>query len=662
MRSLLIIFLLLLCIVPNEAQKILVNQAGYLPEHHKYVYFTQPADSFYVVDSDNKNVEYKDAVQLGSLNDPATGLLLYYGDFSGLKREGNYRVITNNNDTSYTFSISFNAFKDLFTKSLKAFYFQRCGMELLYPYAGKYNRKACHTADGFLHSSTNLNGFKLATGGWHDAGDFGKYIVNAGITAGTLLLAYELFPSKFNYDNLNIPESGNSIPDILDEVRHELEWFLKMQDTDGGVFFKVTPQNFSGFVMPDQDKSMRYIYEKSTTATGDFAAVLARAARIYSSFDSTFASDCLQASKKAWEYLAANTSIVPPGGFKNPSGTDTGEYGDGNDSDERLWASAELFETTGEDVYHNYYLTHYNEAGLINSTMGWQNVRTLAQLTYLTGSQNKANASLKSNLKNSLINYCSNLVKTSNPDGFHLTIKPGEYYWGSNSQVLNNAVLLIIGYELSANESFYNTALDQLDYIMGCNVHNISFVTGVGTKYPMHPHHRPSAADGINEPVPGLLAGGPNQYLSDPVLQSKFTSSTPPALCYVDDQGSYASNEIAINWNAPLVFVSGYFNENKSTGINKETGQLPEKPELLQNYPNPFNPVTLINYQLSNDGYVTLKVYDVIGNEAKTLVDGYKHHGRYSVSFDADNFSSGVYFYRLKVNNFIETKKMVLLK
>ena len=150
------------------------------------------------------------------------------------------------------------------------------------PYAGVYYHSSCHPGDGFYHSSTGQSGFKLSTGGWHDAGDYGKYIVNAGITLGTSLLAYESFPSKFNQDDLNIPESGNSIPDLLDEVRYELEWYLKMQNSNGGVYFKLTKQQFESFIMPNNDSGMRYIYQLSSNATGDFVAVMARASRIFS--------------------------------------------------------------------------------------------------------------------------------------------------------------------------------------------------------------------------------------------------------------------------------------------------------------------------------------------------------------------------------------------
>ncbi len=374
---------------------------------------------------------------------------------------------------------------------------------------------------------------------------------------------------------------------------------------------------------------------------------------------------------EAWNYLQANPTIVPRGGFHNPSGTYTGEYGDGNDSDERLWAAAELFITTGDSIYGSYFSNHYQSFGLINSTMGWPYVAPLAQLDYLVSNQPKVDTTIKSNLKTGLFNYCTSLYNVSKKSGFNAAMSTGDYNWGSNSVPLNRAIIFIFGYQLSDNIDFYNAALDQFNYILGCNIKGISYITGIGTEYPMHPHHRPSASDGVAEPVPGLIVGGPDKGLDDAVLQSMYNTSTPPAFCYADDQGSYASNEIAINWNAPLVFVAGYFSGKKElTGIKEDVITIPNKIQVEQNYPNPFNPSTIIKYQIPvNNVFVQLKIFNVLGKEVKTLVNGIQAAGIHEVKFNASNLSSGIYFYSLKTTNgtgskgnYIITKKMVLIK
>ncbi len=647
--------------------QIYINQAGYLPALPKIFYTSVSADSFFVIQSSTGDIEYRDELNFSISSDPATGLTLFFGDFSSFENIGNYFILLSSGDSSNSFFISSTAFDDVYKKSLKGYYFQRCGTALLQPYAGVYHHTPCHPGDGFYHSSTGQSGYRLSTGGWHDAGDYGKYVVNSGITVGTLLLAYESFPEKFNQDNLNIPESGNGIPDILDEVRYELEWLMKMQNENGGVYFKVTKEQFESFIMPQNDSGIRYVYELSSCATGDYAAMMARAARLYNSIDTTFSNKCLNAATLAWSFLVSNPSIVPTGGFKNPTGTATGEYRDSNDSDERLWAAAELFETTGLAEYNNYVIANYTNGGIVSVAMSWNRVKNLGLLTYLKSLQPGASQSVKNQIKNSLVSYANTLLGRASTNGFGITINPGEYYWGSNSDVLNKALLLIYAYEQTNNIGYYQTALMQLNYILGTNAHNISFITGVGTNSVMHPHHRPSFADGVVNPVPGLLAGGPDQYLEDQVLQSHFSSSTPPALCYIDDVGSYASNEIAINWNAPLVFVSGYFNAVGTSAVDEQGSSIaPDKFELQQNYPNPFNPSTTIQYEIGNRQFVTLNVYDVLGNEITKLVDEFRNAGSYEVVFEPSTInhrtSSGIYFYRLQAGDYADTKKMVLLK
>ena len=664
---------LIITILPLSFLKadVFINQAGYLSNLTKIFYTESSADSFYVIDVSTGNVAFKDELFSSVSNDPATGLTLYGGEFSSLQTNGNYLIRLSDGDSSIVFTISNNVFEDPFKKALKGYYFQRCGTALLQTNAGVYFHSSCHPDDGIYHSSTGQSGFRLTTGGWHDAGDYGKYVVNAGISVGTLLLAYENFPDRFNKDDLNIPESGNGIPDLLDEVRYEIEWLLKMQNSNGGIYFKVTKEQFESFIMPQNDSGIRYIYTISSTATGNFAAIMAKAARLYQPFDPTFANQCLTSATLAWSFLVANPTIVPVGGFVNPSGTVTGGYGDTNDSDERLWAAAELFETTGLAEYNNYIIANYASVGTISGAMSWQNVKNLALITYLYSLQSTSSETIKNQIKNSLISYCNTLLSRAGTNGFGVAINSGEYYWGCNSDVLNKALLLINGYRQTDNLAYYETASMQLNYILGTNAHNLSFITGVGTNSVMHPHHRPSASDGVVNPVPGLLAGGPDQYLNDPVLQSHFNSSTPPALCYIDDVGSYASNEIAINWNAPLVYVLGFFNGEGLTAIDdRGFNSVPENFKLEQNYPNPFNPDTKISWQSSVGSWQSLTVYDMLGNEVSKLVNEYRSAGVYESDFIAEGLSSGIYFYTLKANNsidgsekfFVETKKMLLLK
>ncbi len=651
------------------SRAVALDQVGYPGISPKFVFSSLAADSFAIVRSPSGEKVFAGPMSLWQTSDPATGKTVYRGDFSAFRLPGKYRLVTSRGDSSSSFTISDSVYDPVFRAALKGFTLQRCGMSLLPSFAGAYQHPTCHPLDGVFHTSADTSGFHPATGGWHDAGDYGKYVVNAGISAGTLLLAYEMFPARFSSDDLGIPESGNGVPDILDEVRYELQWFLSMQRGDGGFWFKVTHAQFEGFVMPQNDTGSRYIYAVSSTATGDAVAVLARAARLFAPFDTAFSRSCLESATRGWQFLSANGSIVPSGGFRNPSGTATGEYGDGDDADERFWAAAELFETTGGSAYHDYFQGNLI-FGTQFSTMWWGYVRPLGLLTYLNSKQPAADPQIKNDLRLSLGAYCASQVQKRNSSGYHTVLQPGGYVWGSNSGALNAAVLLLAGGAESGDSTFVAVAADQLHYVLGANGLARSFVTGLGENPPRQPHHRPSASDGIADPVPGLLAGGPDQNREDPVLQALYTSSTPPALCYADSLPSYASNEIAINWNAPLVFVAGFFRGFAGpTGVRWGGLQTPGGFMLEQNFPNPFNPTTQIRYdtaggsdRLTGTRHVRLVVYDMLGREVAVLVDERKAPGSYTVGFDASGLAAGAYVCRMTADGFVQSRRMMFLK
>ena len=257
-KSCLVFVFISLTFISLNAQ-VYVNKAGYLTFASKLVYMSSQPDSFFIHNNSSDDIVFKSSSSLWKANDPSTHLTIYTGDFSSFIQPGKYYITDDEGNKSSAFEISDTVFNDVVRKSLKGFYFQRCGMELESTFAGQYSHPACHINDGTFHPTTGESGKMDETGGWHDAGDYGKYIVNAGITTGTLLMAYDFFHEKFGYDDSNIPESGNKIPDILDEIKYELDWFFKMQRDDGGVYFKVTPKNFSGFVMPQRDLGIRYI-------------------------------------------------------------------------------------------------------------------------------------------------------------------------------------------------------------------------------------------------------------------------------------------------------------------------------------------------------------------------------------------------------------------
>src|SRR3954447_14722066 len=282
---------------------IRVDQVGYLASAPKLAMVVSEAatGAFSVVRATDSA-----SVLTGALGpakrDADSGDLVRLADFSSLTADGTYYLDVAGVGRSYPFRVARDIYRRAYYLAARSYYGQRCGTAVdLGPEFTGYKHDACHL-QGAFHPSSGRSGPHPSAGGWHDAGDYGRYVVNSGISTGTLLWTQEMYGAKLNKVKLNLPESGNSRPDILNEIRWNLEWMLAMQDEDGGVWHKQTSERFCGFVMPEKDKLVSYVIGsgaepfKTSCATGDFAAVMAIAARVYKKFDAEFAARCLRAS------------------------------------------------------------------------------------------------------------------------------------------------------------------------------------------------------------------------------------------------------------------------------------------------------------------------------------------------------------------------------
>jgi len=534
-------------------QKIFINQVGYLPKGDKHFLTVCGPGSFDIKNKDGDCV-YSGKLLLFKENDSASGMTLYKGDFSSFTQDGQFTIETENL-TSYPFIIGEDVFNAVRNDSIRSFYFQRSGMKLEKRDAGEFARPAGHTSLLEYHWSSPVNGSKDVSGGWYDAGDFGRYITPGSVAIGLMMMGYEQYPEKFSSD-------------FLDEIRYELEWMLKMQYLEEGEFNGALPYmlNSRNYVweLPHVESEPQYIYDFSSFATADFAAVMALAARNFNNVDPVFAEKCLAASRFAWKFLKANKDY-PAGGFQRPSDTKTGGYAtngaDNKDISEGMfWAAVELFLTTGEQGFHDFARNGLNSASDFKGGMSWQSKSGFAKMQYVLGNHNSIDRLLQNKLTGFLIDHCNELLSIINSNGFHSSLKDREYLWGSNGELLTRAQYLIFAYLKTGNKDFYNGALDQLNYILGMNGNNICFVTNHGSKFPEHIHHAAMDTDGISASYPGLIPGGPNCNISqDEKLAIHFTKNTPPALCYTDDVKSFASNENCITYNAPLIPVSAFF-------------------------------------------------------------------------------------------------------
>lgn len=535
------------------SDQIRLNQVGYYPSSVKeFILADLSGTGFDLVDTDKKVVFSGILVDQGSWQ--TSGEKVMIGDFSAFKTPGSYHIVVDGKISSYTFEIKHNIYEPALHAAIKSYYFQRASMSIEETYGGIYKRAAGHADNACIYhpSSGKSEGTLNSPGGWYDAGDYGKYIVNASLSVGEMLLLLEQFPDAISDGALNIPESGNGISDLWDELKYELDWILSMQDEDGGVYFKLTALGFGGFIMPEEYDLDRYIIGKTTTSTLDFSAVLAQASRLYKNIDPDWSAKALDASKKAWNWAKKNNDIT----FKNPEDVSTGQYGDSEFSDDFFWAASELYLATREDAFKAAMAT-YNQAYQHQLADSWMNFVRNVGFHSLLENKDALDTEMIEKLTTGHLTLADEILRKISEHPYHIALD--SFVWGSNSDILNQALILCVAHRISGEEKYLEGAEQITDYIFGKNATGYSFMTGFGSKKVMFPHHRPSGADGIKEPVPGFILGGPNNDRQD--AHEVEYSSEFAAKAFMDVEPSFASNEVCINWNAPAVFVLGYLQQ-----------------------------------------------------------------------------------------------------
>lgn len=562
---------------------IYVNQVGYdIRDRHKtaVVHF----QGNYCVRKENGNIvwtgkslgfdEKGEVSEQGkAMADPLSLEELYLLDFADIKENGTYYVEgpmdgsdagRGSMERSVTFHIGHRTMQDVHEAMIKALYYQRCGIALDEKYAGPYKHKKCHMEPSVVWGEPDK--IMDATGGWHDAGDYGRYVTPGAVTVAHLLYAYEMYPAAFK-GKLNIPESGNGIPDVLNECKYELDWFFKMQCKDGAVYHKLTGWRHAPFIMPEEDQDQFYFYPVSSMAVADFCACMAQAARVYKNYDSAFA---LKASEAAWRSYQWLLNNPEPLLFKNPEDSGTGGYYDGTDADERLWAMAELLllaSSEGKD-------TKELKAGiekLVNTDMditsfGWGNVSGFATMTLLLHGRELIGEELVKKLEDAVFNEAEKYLEMQKKNAFRLSMEPQNFGWGSSMTVTNRGILFALAYRLADEKGMqeekhlYEDGVKyQMDFILGKNAADISFVTGFGDHAYKNPHLRPTFADDVEDPMPGWVSGGPNATKwRDPLAKELIPDGTAPMKSYVDRYECYSLNEITIYWNSSAVFDTAF--------------------------------------------------------------------------------------------------------
>lgn len=527
---------------------IFINQSGYLTDGAKRAVMSVPAEKFDIIDSSGSTVFSGNVNHFG--NDEYSGDDVYTADFSAFTSSGTFTLCTDSGVTSEPFEIGPNVYGKLFDDVSKVYYYLRCGCGLDEKYAGVYNHGKCHDTKAVLWENNSVE--LEASGGWHDAGDYGRYVTAGAVALAHILYGYIMFPKAFDKQNLNIPESGSSMPDMLSECRYELEWLLKMQRADGGVYHKLTTRGHAAFVMPEDDKGQLYALPVSSMATADFAAVCALAYRVYNAFDSNFSEQLLSAAEKSAEWLDSNPDFL----FDNPKECTTGAYGEREDYDNRFWAYAELFAATGNTDYHEK-MKLALEKDFSLTQLGYGSVGGLGAAAYVTCGREECEDELTGKFRKAFVDEAEYLVQLTEKSGYGAAMAMHHYGWGSNMNLMKNGMIFAIASK-TGGKDYISYAQAQIDVLMGTNPLGISYVTGNGWYRCNYPHLRPTAADEIEECIPGMVIGGPNRYPVEPNARVYIPENTPPMKSYVDKEEFYSLNEITIYWNSPVVFVLAF--------------------------------------------------------------------------------------------------------
>lgn len=517
------------------------NALGFLPTAEKQMTINlTDAEEFRVRRADNDKVVYE-----GTLGEVLTqkdvNESVRIADFSELTREGKYYLEIPGVGRSRDFTIGQQAYNDAYATAMRAFYLWRCGTAIDHTYKGiRYQQEICHQGDGHEDHIGIEGGHHDGTGGWHDAGDYGKYVVNAGITGFTLLWAWEQFAPALQNVTLGLPETAPGYPEFLKEIKWEIDWLLKMAYPDGSgkVSHKLTALNFSDFyTMPQEDLQNRYYTDWSSAATADYVALLAQASRAFAPYDAAYAAKCLEAAKVSYDFLSSYTGQK----FLMQPQFTTGAYFT-IDPDDRMWAAAEMWETTGDERYlKEFEKMAEQQKFVVDVNWDWDNMRNLGMFRYAVSERPGKNPEVEAKIKENIIAAADEIVATADADVYGRPLG-GRYYWGCNGTVGRQTLGLQVADILAPDAKYQAAALDAVAHLFGRNHYDRSYVTGIGFNPPLYPHDRRSAADGIQQPWPGYIVGGGHT-----------------ATDWIDDQDSYSHNEVAINWQAGLVFALAWF-------------------------------------------------------------------------------------------------------
>ncbi|MBC8004710.1 MAG: glycoside hydrolase family 9 protein [Verrucomicrobia bacterium] len=521
-----------------QTQSVHLNSLGFLPQQSKKASIVGETKSFVIKSVPANSIVFKGEV-LKPIFQQDVNQKVSVADFTSLTKNGKYYLETADGVKSIEFEIGPKIYNDAYYTAMRGFYLWRCGTAVEGTHNGHHFAHAeCHMKDGYEDFQGRPDVIRPGTGGWHDAGDYGKYVVNAGITVGMLFMAWDQFQPNLKKVALDLPETAKGTPDFLKEMKWETDWLFTMQYTDGSgkVAHKLTRKNFEPFCKPEEDLEKRYFTDWSSAATADFVAMMAQAARYFEPYDKAYAQRCLAAAELSYKFLKENPQDkgFVQGEFK------TGGY-QTSDPDDRLWAAAEMWETTGKPEYLKDFEAQATAQNFtIDEDWDWGDVSNLGMFQYAISKRKGKNPEVLKAIQKNIIEGANKIAQNAVADVYARPLI--RYYWGCNGTIARQVINLQVANRISPDKKYIQTSLDAIAHLFGRNYYNRSYVTGLGINPAMNPHDRRSGSDNEVEPWPGYIVGGGHK-----------------ATEWYDKEEDYATNEIAINWQGALVYALAGF-------------------------------------------------------------------------------------------------------
>lgn len=549
---------------------ILVDQFGYRPLDRKVAVLVVPPETetvssrqqiinLKVISIPSQQVVFSGPAQPwndGAIHSQSGDRSLWF-DFSQVQTPGTYLI---EDDTtgkqSFEFEIDQNVYRKVLIAATRMFFYQRSGFPKKPPYAdSRWTDDAAFlgpqqdTEARFVNEKDNAALERDMQGGWFDAGDTNKYVTFALEPIHQLLDAYTQSPAPWT-DDFRIPESGNGIPDLLDEVKFELQWLQRMQDDDGGVFIKIGTIDYNSAEKPSLDRRPRFYGPKCSSSTIANSSMFAHAALVFSQVPelASESEDLGRLAESAWEWFNLNPKEIQ---------CDTQEIKAGDadltlEAQQNLAVSAAvyLFALTQKNQYRDYISSHYQNTLQMQGSSFWSVYESYVgdALLFYTTLEN-ADVNVQDDILNKWIDLSQNSPELYgqrlNLDPYRAYMPDEQYHWGSNSikSKLGNSNYdgLIYADHPDSAQDYLDRSLGHLHYLHGVNPLGIVYLTNMydyDAEKSANSMYHEWFGDGVyehaltspNGPAPGYVTGGPNKNYTGPLPLGEL----PPMKAYVD--------------------------------------------------------------------------------------------------------------------------------